>query len=101
MTRGAPSRAREGSVRSSSRDDATTCGVSTDLEPADLARDGAFTRRESVFRDWVTQAEPGRYHLYVAAACPWCHRTMIVRELLGLQEAVGVSFLDPIRDERG
>jgi putative glutathione S-transferase len=62
---------------------------------------GAFERRQSVFRDWVDHADPGRYHLYVAAACPWCHRTMIVRELLGLQDTVGVSYLDPIRDERG
>jgi putative glutathione S-transferase len=63
--------------------------------------DGAFRRRASLFREWVSTAEPGRYHLYVAAACPWCHRTMIVRELMGLAETVGVSYLDPIRDERG
>jgi putative glutathione S-transferase len=62
---------------------------------------GAFEREASVFRDWVVAAEPGRYHLYVAAACPWCHRTMIVRELMGLQDAVGISYIDPIRDERG
>ena len=75
--------------------------MSTDLDAAELARDGSFARRESVFRDWVTQAEPGRYHLYVAAACPWCHRTMIVRELMGLDHVVGISYLDPIRDARG
>jgi glutathionyl-hydroquinone reductase len=62
---------------------------------------GSFERPASIFREQLDHAEPGRYHLYVAAACPWCHRTMIVRELLGLQEAVGISFLDPIRDERG
>ncbi|HZL55017.1 MAG TPA: glutathione S-transferase family protein [Solirubrobacteraceae bacterium] len=62
---------------------------------------GSFERQASVFREQLEHAEPGRYHLYVAAACPWCHRTMIVRELLGLQEAVGISYLDPIRDERG
>jgi putative glutathione S-transferase len=62
---------------------------------------GAFERAPSVFRESVSAAEPGRYHLYVAAACPWCHRTMIVRELMGLQSAVGISYLDPIRDERG
>jgi putative glutathione S-transferase len=62
---------------------------------------GAFERRPSAFRGWVEHGEPGRYHLYVAAACPWCHRTMIVRELLGLEAAIGISYLDPIRDERG
>ena len=43
----------------------------------------------------------GRYHLYVARACPWAHRTIIARGLMGLEEAIGVSFVDPIRDERG
>ena len=62
---------------------------------------GAFEREASVFRGWVAEAQPGRYHLYVAAACPWCHRTMIVRELMGLADAVGISYIDPIRDERG
>jgi putative glutathione S-transferase len=62
---------------------------------------GAFERQASVFRDWVAAGEPGRYHLYVAAACPWCHRTMIVRDLMGLEAAVGISYLDPIRDARG
>src|SRR5665213_317352 len=62
---------------------------------------GSFRRQESAFREILSHAEPGRYHLYAAAACPWCHRTMIVRELLGLGSAVGVSYLDPIRDERG
>ena len=62
---------------------------------------GAFERQASVFRERLEHAEPGRYHLYVAAACPWCHRTMIVRELMGLTDAVGISYLDPIRDERG
>src|ERR1700730_2181707 len=62
---------------------------------------GAFERQASMFREWVAASEPGRYHLYVAAACPWCHRTMIVRELMGLESAVGISYLDPIRDARG
>ncbi len=61
----------------------------------------SFERAPSAFRESLSAAEPGRYHLYVAAACPWCHRTMIVRELMGLQGAVGISYLDPIRDERG
>src|SRR5579862_4523390 len=70
--------------------------------------DGAFHRPPSVFRRWVSAdgasgfpAVAGRYHLYVARACPWAHRTIIGRELMGLQEAISISFVDPIRDERG
>ena len=69
-------------------------------------RDGSFRRQPSVFREWVTDggsfpAQAGRYHLYVARACPWAHRTLIGRRLMGLEEAIGVSFVDPIRDARG
>jgi putative glutathione S-transferase len=52
--------------------------------------DGAFRRKPSVFRNWLTaegargfKAEPGRYHLYVSLACPWAHRTLIMRNLKG------------------
>ncbi|WP_194916807.1 glutathione S-transferase family protein [Catenulispora rubra] len=46
-------------------------------------------------------AEPGRYHLYVAKPCPFCQRSMIVRGLKGLQDVISVSILDPMRDGRG
>lgn len=46
-------------------------------------------------------AEPGRYHLYISWACPWAHRTAIVRALLGLQDVVSLSAVDPVRDGRG
>jgi putative glutathione S-transferase len=73
---------------------------------------GEFARQESRFRDWVGvdprtgaaseyPVEAGRYHLYVSLACPWCHRTAILRELAGIQEALGISYLAPFRDERG
>jgi putative glutathione S-transferase len=72
------------------------------------ADDGSFRRQESQFRRWVSAdagAEfppvAGRYHLYVSRACPWAHRTMIARRLMGLEESIGISFVDPIRDERG
>jgi putative glutathione S-transferase len=69
---------------------------------------GTWVRPPSTFRDWISSdgstayaAEPGRYHLYVAWACPWAHRTMIGRRLKGLEDVIDVSFVDPIRDERG
>ncbi len=71
-------------------------------------RAGAFVRQASRFRDWVTPdgasgyaPEPGRYHLYVARACPWAHRTILARALMGLEQAVTISYVDPIRDQRG
>jgi glutathionyl-hydroquinone reductase len=84
----------------------------TDLEPFTMGTesddDGSFRRQTSRFRQWVTAdgctpfaPEAGRYHLYVARACPWAHRTIIGRMLMGLQDAIGISFLDPIRDGRG
>jgi putative glutathione S-transferase len=70
--------------------------------------DGSFHRQDSRFRGWVTDdgssdfpVEPARYHLYVSRACPWAHRTLIGRALMGLEDAIGVSYVDPIRDERG
>lgn len=66
---------------------------------------GAFVRQSSAFRDRVGDArhpaQPGRYHLYVSLACPWSHRAVIVRHLKGLEDIVGISHLDPYRDERG
>jgi putative glutathione S-transferase len=64
-------------------------------------RDGRFRRQRSHFRDRVVDPEPGRYHLYVSWACPWAHRTVIARMLKGLEGAVGLSVVDPVRDERG
>lgn len=73
--------------------------------PAAAERDagGRFVRQDSRFRDWVTPADvaPGRYHLYVSLACPWAHRTVILRMLKGLERAIGMSIVDPIRDARG
>jgi putative glutathione S-transferase len=70
--------------------------------------DGSFRRQPSRFRQWVTAdgaggfaPAAGRYHLYVSRACPWAHRTMIARRLMGLEAAVSISFVDPIRDSRG
>ena len=76
--------------------------------PAETSADGAFVRQRYRFRDRFTadgssgyRAEPGRYHLYVSLACPWAHRTIIVRRLLGLEDTISMSVVDPIRDEKG
>jgi glutathionyl-hydroquinone reductase len=70
--------------------------------------DGSFKRQESIFRGWVRadgasrfQPEAGRYHLYVSRACPWAHRTLIGVALMGLQRVIDISYVDPIRDQRG
>ena len=76
--------------------------------PDEQSAAGAFIRQPDAFRRWVTAhgssdypAEKGRYHLYVSYACPWAHRTIIVRKLKQLDKVIGMTVVDPIRDERG
>ncbi len=71
-------------------------------------REGEFDRSESTFRDWITAdgssgfpAEAGRYHLYVSLACPWAHRTLIVRKLKGLESMISVDVVEPYMGEEG
>jgi putative glutathione S-transferase len=70
--------------------------------------DGEFDRQETSFRDRVRDEpdarftpDAGRYHLYVSRACPWAHRTMIVRALMGLEDVVSMDVVDPYRDAGG
>lgn len=70
--------------------------------------EGEFERQEDAFRQWVRRdgstpyaPEAGRYHLYISLACPWAHRTLIVRRVKGLEAQVGFTVVDPVRDERG
>jgi glutathionyl-hydroquinone reductase len=76
--------------------------------PPPGATAGEFIRAAYPFRGRVTadgssgyKAEPGRYHLYISWACPWAHRSAIVRELLGLTDVISLSAVDPVRDGRG
>lgn len=75
---------------------------------------GGFVRHISSFRNWVTpdgkpgptgeggfEAEPGRYHLYVAYICPWASRTLIGRRLKGLEDAISVSVVEPALTKQG
>ncbi|XXK31195.1 glutathione S-transferase family protein [Rhodobacteraceae bacterium nBUS_24] len=75
---------------------------------------GRFVRKAPQFRNWVTadgaagpsgkggfKAEPGRYHLYVSLACPWAHRTLIVRALKGLEKMISVSIVHWYMAENG
>src|SRR4026208_1071891 len=67
---------------------------------------GKFVRQDAKWRDRVTvdgkpaagrtrgfKAEPGRYHLYVSFACPWAHRTLILRKLKKLEDIISVSVV--------
>jgi glutathionyl-hydroquinone reductase len=76
--------------------------------PDEETESGEFKRQEDVFREWVSDdgstryaSESGRYHLYVSLACPWASRTVIVRKLKGLENAIDMTVVDPIRDEKG
>ena len=70
--------------------------------------DGRFVRATTSFRNTVTadgssgfKAEPGRYHLYVSHACPWAHRTMILRAVRKLEDVISVSVVDPFTSDEG
>ena len=76
--------------------------------PNEQSDEGEFERQEDAFRELVSTdgstpypAVAGRYHLYVSLACPWATRTLMVRKLLGLEKAIGLTVVDPVRDERG
>jgi putative glutathione S-transferase len=78
------------------------------------SKDGAFQRENAQRRNWVTAdgkpgpsgeggfvAEAGRYHLYVSLACPWAHRTLIMRKLKGLESLIDVSVVSWLMLENG
>lgn len=75
---------------------------------------GKFVRKPSRFRNWITpdgapgpsgeggfEAEADRYHLYISYACPWAHRTLIFRELKGLQDKISLSVVHPFMAGEG
>lgn len=76
--------------------------------PDEQNAEGSFERQEDAFRHFIS-ADPNaefpvgadRYHLYISLACPWANRTLIVRNLKGLADVIGVTVVDPVRDDRG
>jgi len=76
--------------------------------PAEQTESGEFHRQQDVFREWISTdgstpyaTAADRYYLYVSLACPWASRTIIFRKLKGLEDAIGMTIVDPIRDEKG
>ena len=80
----------------------------------DTAKDGRFQRERAQRRNWITAdgapgpsgeggfaAQADRYHLYVSLACPWAHRTLILRQLKDLQGLIGVSVVSWMMGENG
>lgn len=69
-------------------------------------KEGTFVRQASKFRNFIQKGgefepEANRYHLYISYACPWAHRTLIVRQLKGLDKVIGLSIVDYLMEERG
>jgi glutathionyl-hydroquinone reductase len=89
----------------------------TEIEPGPaptIGTAGQFVRPASAFRNWVTAtgepgpsgdggfaAEPGRYHLYVALACPWASRTLVALRLKRLEELISLSIVEPVLSDEG
>ena len=72
----------------------------------DTAQGGAFKRAASTLRDWITMDGPftpdaGRYHLFGAWNCPWAHRALLTRAVLGLEDSISVSLAKPRRTDQG
>src|SRR5258708_40342266 len=79
-----------------------------DYREAKSKPDPEFVRAPYPFRGRIAAdgssripAQAGRYHLYISWACPWAQRTAIVRKLLGLEDVISLTAVDPIRDGRG
>jgi putative glutathione S-transferase len=89
-------------------------GVWRDEQYGERAPTGRFLRPATRFRNWITEdggpgptgtdgfaAARGRYHLYVAHACPWAHRTVIMRMLKGLEDLISMSVVEPLYGPHG
>src|SRR5882672_6581722 len=89
-------------------------GIWQDEQHVQRTPAGRFVRPATRFRNWITEdgsagasgeggfpAARDRYHLYVSLACPWAHRTVIMRKLKGLEEIVSISVVEPLYGPHG
>ncbi|KAJ6641096.1 Glutathionyl-hydroquinone reductase YqjG [Pseudolycoriella hygida] len=88
-------------IRLSTGPKAVTMGVADDL-----TKGGEFVRKASQFRNTICEGstfppEANRYHLYISLACPWAHRTLIVRKLKGLEDVISLSVVHYLMLENG
>jgi putative glutathione S-transferase len=90
--------------------------VTDEYKPTYVAKGEEFQRDVRYISDRITRdarkpehgptegemwpVEPGRYRLVAAKACPWATRTLIVRQLLGLEEVISVGLPGPTHDAR-
>lgn len=86
---------------------ATAHNIATSEEAHEIASDGAFVRQQNRFttpfgdNPGELPVESGRYRLLWAAICPWAHRAVIVRKLLGLEDVISLGTVHPVRTDRG
>ena len=89
-------------------------GVWQDVWYETEKNEGRYVRQDSTFRNWLTadgsagpsgnsgfKAEADRYHLYVSLACPWAHRTIILRKLKGLEDMISMSVVNSFMGSEG
>ena len=75
---------------------------------APSSKSGEYLRPQSQLRNTVSKelgttypAEAGRYNLIIGVSCPWAHRTLIVRTLKGLEDAISLTIVAPAPTEGG
>ena len=89
-------------------------GVWSNIPTNEKTKSGQFVRKESFFRNWITNdsskvikeknsfvAENKRYVLYVSYACPWAHRAIIYRAILGLEDVIQMCIVNPVYNAEG
>ena len=79
--------------------------IATSETEHEIKTDGSFNRQKNRFntpfgnKEGELPVEAGRYRLLWAPICPWAHRQVIVRKLLGLEDVISLGTANPIRTE--